>query len=117
MALRYSFAYFQLEWSLVIGSPIDGGFLKLAHGLIRWVHNIGYAAIKPVLIREGVYSELCSGEEIDHGIAPCYGQEIRFAGYLPSPNLHADSVAQVESYVHNSSRCHQCMCVAGRYYP
>ncbi|KAL4783433.1 major facilitator superfamily domain-containing protein [Aspergillus varians] len=32
----------------------------------------GFAAIKPVLIREGVYSEFCSGEE-----DICYGQELR----------------------------------------
>ncbi|KAL4801976.1 major facilitator superfamily domain-containing protein [Aspergillus unguis] len=32
----------------------------------------GFAAIKPVFIREGVYSNFCSGEEIT-----CYGQELR----------------------------------------
>ncbi|KAF7513933.1 hypothetical protein GJ744_006547 [Endocarpon pusillum] len=37
----------------------------------------GYAAIKPVLIDEGVYSELCSKDEIEDGTTPCYGQEIR----------------------------------------
>jgi MFS family permease len=39
---------------------------------------VGYAAIKPVLIQEGVYSELCSEDEIKRGVTPCYGQEIRF---------------------------------------
>ncbi|KAL2812156.1 major facilitator superfamily domain-containing protein [Aspergillus granulosus] len=32
----------------------------------------GYAAIKPVFIREGVYGHSCSGEE-----SACYGQELR----------------------------------------
>ncbi|OJJ51728.1 hypothetical protein ASPZODRAFT_127852 [Penicilliopsis zonata CBS 506.65] len=37
----------------------------------------GFAAIKPVLIREGVYRHLCSQEELDTGALVCYGQEIR----------------------------------------
>ena len=37
----------------------------------------GYAAIKPVLIDEGVFDELCTKEELDKGTSPCYGQEIR----------------------------------------
>jgi hypothetical protein len=32
----------------------------------------GFAAIKPVFIREGVYSGFCSGEE-----DVCYGQELQ----------------------------------------
>ncbi|KAL3479057.1 major facilitator superfamily domain-containing protein [Aspergillus californicus] len=32
----------------------------------------GFAAIKPILIREGVYANFCPGEEI-----ACYGQELR----------------------------------------
>jgi hypothetical protein len=38
----------------------------------------GYAAIKPVLIREGVYKEECTKKELQDGTVPCYGQEIRF---------------------------------------
>ncbi|KAL9115968.1 MAG: hypothetical protein Q9227_000336 [Pyrenula ochraceoflavens] len=37
----------------------------------------GYAAIKPVLIEEGVYRDQCTLEEIRDGELPCYGQEIR----------------------------------------
>lgn len=36
----------------------------------------GYAALKPVLILEHVYEELCSADEIK-GDSPCYDQEIR----------------------------------------
>ncbi|KAF1351293.1 major facilitator superfamily domain-containing protein [Delphinella strobiligena] len=37
----------------------------------------GYAAIKPVLIQEGVYRDKCTQEELDNGVWVCYEQEIR----------------------------------------
>lgn len=37
----------------------------------------GFAAIKPVLIREGVYRNYCTKEELQKGGEVCYGQEIR----------------------------------------
>jgi MFS family permease len=37
----------------------------------------GYAAIKPVLIREGVYRQYCTKKEIEQGARTCYEQEIR----------------------------------------
>jgi hypothetical protein len=37
----------------------------------------GFAAIKPVFIREGVYRDQCSKEELGHGYGLCYGQETR----------------------------------------
>jgi len=37
----------------------------------------GYAAIKPVLIDEGVYKNQCTKQEIRDHVSPCYGQEIR----------------------------------------
>ncbi|KAH0837686.1 Protein FMP42 [Fonsecaea pedrosoi] len=37
----------------------------------------GYAAIKPVLIDEGVFKDLCTPEEVDQHVSPCYKQEIR----------------------------------------
>jgi hypothetical protein len=37
----------------------------------------GYAAIKPVLIDEGAFDELCTQQEIKNGVSPCYQQEIR----------------------------------------
>ena len=36
----------------------------------------GYAAIKPVLIREQVYRNLCTPDEIERGVRTCYEQEI-----------------------------------------
>lgn len=37
----------------------------------------GYAAIKPVLIQEGVYRDRCTQEELDDGVWVCYEQELR----------------------------------------
>ncbi len=37
----------------------------------------GYAAIKPVLIREQVYRNLCTKKEIEDGVRVCYDQEVR----------------------------------------
>lgn len=37
----------------------------------------GYAAIKPVLIAEGVYKNYCTKHELEEGTSPCYQQEIR----------------------------------------
>lgn len=37
----------------------------------------GYAAVKPVLIQEGVYREKCTQQELDDGVWVCYEQELR----------------------------------------
>ncbi|KAH1273456.1 hypothetical protein KXW98_007735 [Aspergillus fumigatus] len=37
----------------------------------------GFAALKPVLIREGVYHNLCSRDELSKNRGVCYGQELR----------------------------------------
>lgn len=44
----------------------------LAAGIV-----FGFAALKPVLIREGVYHSMCSKEELDKRQDVCYSQEIR----------------------------------------
>lgn len=36
----------------------------------------GYAALKPVLIREGVYRDHCTPGETEEGVRTCYDQEI-----------------------------------------
>jgi hypothetical protein len=38
----------------------------------------GYAAIKPVLIDEGVYRNLCTKQELKDDVDVCYEQEIRW---------------------------------------
>ncbi|RDL36889.1 uncharacterized protein BP5553_06241 [Venustampulla echinocandica] len=37
----------------------------------------GYAALKPILIREGVYRNYCTEEELEKGMRTCFDQEIR----------------------------------------
>lgn len=37
----------------------------------------GYAALKPVLIKEGVYRDLCTKDELDRNVHVCFAQEIR----------------------------------------
>jgi hypothetical protein len=37
----------------------------------------GYAAIKPVLIKEQVYRKYCTQKELDKNVRVCYEQEIR----------------------------------------
>lgn len=47
-------------------------YCLLAAGVV-----FGYAALKPVMIKEGVYRELCSEKEVEKGVHVCYEQEIR----------------------------------------
>ncbi|KAF2263078.1 MFS general substrate transporter [Lojkania enalia] len=37
----------------------------------------GFAAIKPVLIREGVYRDQCTKQELDDNVRVCYAQDLR----------------------------------------
>jgi hypothetical protein len=37
----------------------------------------GYAALKPVLVAQGVYKDLCAAEEFDGEFDTCYEQELR----------------------------------------
>lgn len=47
-------------------------YCLLAAGVV-----FGYAALKPVMIKEGVYRGLCTDNEIEKGVHVCYEQEIR----------------------------------------
>lgn len=47
-------------------------YCLLAAGVV-----FGYAAIKPVLVEEGVYRETCTQEELEEGVWVCYEQELR----------------------------------------
>ncbi|KAI9800507.1 MAG: hypothetical protein M1825_004055 [Sarcosagium campestre] len=46
-------------------------YCLLAAGIV-----FGYAAIKPVLVSEGVYRDLCTPKEIKDGVRTCFKQEI-----------------------------------------
>ncbi|KAK1813912.1 hypothetical protein LTR12_011660, partial [Friedmanniomyces endolithicus] len=47
-------------------------YCLLAAGIV-----FGYAAIKPVLVEEGVYRNKCTQQELDEGVWVCYEQELR----------------------------------------
>jgi len=42
----------------------------------------GFAAIKPVLLQEGVYRDQCTKEELRDDVEVCYNQELRYATVL-----------------------------------
>ncbi|SMR56986.1 unnamed protein product [Zymoseptoria tritici ST99CH_1E4] len=45
-----------------------------------WVASgivFGFAALKPVLVDQGVYRELCTKEELEQGVEVCYEQDLR----------------------------------------
>lgn len=42
----------------------------------------GYAALKPVLVKEGVYGEYCSSSGFENKERICYEQEIRYSQIL-----------------------------------
>ena len=45
----------------------------LASGIV-----FGFAALKPVLIDQGVYRELCTAEELHRDVEVCYEQDLRY---------------------------------------
>jgi len=47
-------------------------YCLLAAGVV-----FGYAALKPVLIKENVYRNLCTQDELDRDVRVCFAQEIR----------------------------------------
>ncbi|RMY39509.1 hypothetical protein D0865_12797 [Hortaea werneckii] len=49
----------------------------LASGIV-----FGFAALKPVLISEGVYRELCTPEELEADVEVCYAQDLRMNFFL-----------------------------------
>lgn len=47
-------------------------YCLLAAGIV-----FGYAALKPVMIKEGVYRDRCTEREIEKNVHVCFEQEIR----------------------------------------
>ncbi len=66
----------------------------LATVLACWLGSgiiFGFAALKPVLVAQGVYRNLCAAEELDGELDTCYEQELRWV--LRSDKLgYADSI-------------------------
>lgn len=51
----------------------------LASGLL-----FGFAALKPVLIDQGVYREHCTLQEVEDDVELCYKQDLRYARHPPA---------------------------------
>ncbi|TVY73391.1 Protein FMP42 [Lachnellula suecica] len=51
-------------------------FLAVVYCLFSAGVVFGYAALKPVLIREHVYRDLCTEDELERGVRTCFAQEI-----------------------------------------
>ncbi|KAJ4376539.1 hypothetical protein N0V86_006652 [Didymella sp. IMI 355093] len=75
-----------------VAGDIDGGVTQynvstfkraaqvLAVVLACWFASgivFGFAALKPILIKEGVYKDLCTQEELDEEVEVCYEQDLR----------------------------------------
>ncbi|KAF2124556.1 MFS general substrate transporter [Dothidotthia symphoricarpi CBS 119687] len=52
-------------------------FLAVIYCLFAAGVVFGYAAIKPVLLEEGVYRDRCTKDELEQGVSVCYEQELR----------------------------------------
>lgn len=63
------------------GKPLISGLVQVIVAIIYCLFAagivFGYAAIKPVLIDEGVFKGLCTAEELEKKTSPCFQQEIR----------------------------------------
>lgn len=60
------------KWKRIAQVAVAVVYCLLAAGVV-----FGFAAIKPVLIEEGVYRDRCTQQELDDGVWVCYEQELR----------------------------------------
>lgn len=47
----------------------------------------GYAALKPVLVGEGVYHNQCTEDELKEGVELCVQQDLRYVSHLEPGSL------------------------------
>lgn len=79
-------------------------YCLLAAGVV-----FGYAALKPVLIEQGVYRDRCTEHELKEGVRVCYEQEIRYG--IPRRDcalagMQRADVPQAQLYVHPGRSVH-----------
>jgi hypothetical protein len=63
-----------------LGSCLQNAVQVAITVLVCWLASgivFGFAALKPVLISEGVYREQCTGEELKQDVEVCLEQDIR----------------------------------------
>lgn len=89
--------------------------MLLSRLVLSLVNDHGSAALKPVLVSEGVYADLCDFDPVDGPIVPCKRQ-VRDISWLLTRMLHILTRTltnrlpgpQTEPYVHDRNRCYQC---------
>ncbi|CAI6334695.1 unnamed protein product [Periconia digitata] len=85
------------KWKRILQVSLAIVYCLLAAGPV-----FGYAAIKPVLLDEGVYRDQCTQEELDNDVTICYAQEIRlnlmFTVAAVSTNVVALPVGTILDY-------------------
>lgn len=52
-------------------------FIAVIYCLLAAGPVFGFAALKPVLVEQGVYRNLCTKDELSEDVWVCYGQEVR----------------------------------------
>ncbi|KAL1598263.1 hypothetical protein SLS59_006947 [Nothophoma quercina] len=55
----------------------------------------GFAALKPILIKEGVYKDLCTQQELDEDVEVCYEQDLRLNFFFSLASTTANVSALV----------------------
>ncbi|KAJ4364086.1 hypothetical protein N0V83_009541 [Neocucurbitaria cava] len=60
------------QWKRLLQVSLAVIYCLFAAGVV-----FGYAAIKPVLLEEGIYRDRCTKEELDNNVIVCYEQELR----------------------------------------
>lgn len=60
------------KWKRILQVGIAVVYCLLAAGVV-----FGFAALKPVLVEQGVYRDKCTTQELEEGVWVCYEQELR----------------------------------------
>ncbi len=66
-----------LAYEVPLARRIFQVFVAVAYSLLAAGIVFGYAALKPVLVDEGVYRDRCTRDELRKGVHTCDGQEMR----------------------------------------
>ncbi|KAI1427944.1 amino acid transporter [Xylaria sp. FL1777] len=83
----------------------------LASGIV-----FGFASLKPILIAEGVYSELCNGEPYDEdpmALVPCPEQDMRLNLFFAAASVAANISALFAGYALDHYGRRTCYIIAG----
>lgn len=80
----------------------------LASGIV-----FGFAALKSVLIDQGIYRELCTADELRAGVSVCYEQDLKYLLSVRSKKGHMLIVTQIILVLRRWVQHLQCLCITG----